>query len=66
MKWAITYLPLPWLRRCCKDYFVNSVLQCSVLQIAVLRMGSDIYKLTIDHLFNLYNRVQTSTVIIVE
>eukprot|EP01105_Mastigella_eilhardi_P002277 TRINITY_DN1278_c0_g1_i1.p1 TRINITY_DN1278_c0_g1~~TRINITY_DN1278_c0_g1_i1.p1 ORF type:complete len:370 (-),score=90.05 TRINITY_DN1278_c0_g1_i1:62-1063(-) len=50
----------------CKGYFVNSLPQCPVTQLAVLRMDGDMYESTMDQLFNLYQKVPVGGVVIVD
>ncbi|CAF1514463.1 unnamed protein product, partial [Adineta steineri] len=50
----------------CKGFFVDSLPRCNISQIAVLRMDGDMYESTMDQLFNLYSKIQTGGVIIVD
>ena len=50
----------------CKGFFVDSLPQCNVTRIAVLRMDGDMYESTMDQLFNLYMKVEVGGVIIVD
>ena len=50
----------------CKGFFVDSLPQCNVSRIAVLRMDGDMYESTMDQLFNLYTKVEVGGVIIVD
>ena len=50
----------------CKGYFVDSLPQCNVSRLAVLRMDGDMYESTMDQLFNLYSKLQIDGVIIID